>query len=124
MKKLIQIASFVYLSIVCSLVSAQGSTMTADAFNQLLSGNTMNGVWGEYNYKQYFNPNGETTYQEEGKPETYGTWRINDEGQFCSIWPPSADEYCYVVLKDDETLLWEDGRGNVYPATVEVGNTF
>ncbi len=124
MRSTIKSLLFFYAGMLYVVANAQGVTMSADEFNQLLSGNTMKGVWGEANYQQYFDPNGQTTYQEEGKPETFGTWRIADNGQFCSIWPPSKDEFCYDVLKDGETLLWADGRGNTYPATVEQGKTF
>ncbi len=99
-------------------------TMTADEFKQLLSGNTMNGIWGETVYQQYFDPNGRTIYQEEGKRPTFGTWRINEQGRYCSVWPPSKTEACYDVSKEAETLLWSDGRGNVYPATIERGRMF
>ena len=124
MKLVINIFVVVYLLMSHAIVNAQGTAMNSDEFNQLLAGNTMKGVWGESNYQQYFDPNGDTTYLEEGKDETYGTWRINTDGQFCSIWPPSTDEYCYMVLKDGDTLLWDDGAGNIYPATVEAGKTF
>ena len=124
MKKFYCVFSYVCLIVLSNSVYAQGTSMTESEFNQLLSGNTLRGVWANNNYQQYFDPNGDTIYQEEGKPETSGTWRINAQAQFCSIWPPSTDEYCYNVVKDSEILLWDDGQGNIYPANVETGKTF
>ena len=124
MKIIFKIVFYVTLVLFFISAKADGTVMTVTEFKQLLAGNTMNGIWGQNNYQQYFDPNGDTVYQEEGKPETFGTWRINTQAQFCSIWPPSIDEYCYNVLKDGETLLWDDGQGNTYPATVEMGKTF
>ena len=37
---------------------------------------------------QVFESNGNTTYVEAGRP-TRGEWSIDDDGHFCSFWPPS-----------------------------------
>lgn len=36
---------------------------------------------------QTFDPTGATTYVENGRP-TYGEWYVDDDGRFCSFWPP------------------------------------
>ena len=124
MKYMSNLVTCFCLMVIALSVNSDYTSMTEDEFNRLLSGNTMRGVWADNNYQQYFDPNGKTIYQEDGKPETFGTWRINNQVQFCSIWPPSTDEYCYDVAKDNDTLLWDDGQGNIYPASVETGKTF
>ena len=124
MKTLKKRISLMCLMVICVSAQSQDVAMTEEEFNQLLSGNTMRGVWAGNTYQQYFDPSGDTIYQEQGKPETSGTWRINAQAEFCSIWPPSTDEYCYNVVKDGDTLLWSDGQGNTYPATTEQGKTF
>lgn len=52
---------------------------------------------------QDFHHNGQTTYLENGRP-TQGEWYVDDDGRFCSFWPPSY-RACY-------DLYWmvEDGR--------------
>ena len=44
----------------------------------------------EYNdgASQVFESNGNTTYVEAGRP-TRGEWSVDDDGHFCSFWPPS-----------------------------------
>jgi hypothetical protein len=37
---------------------------------------------------QVFESNGNTTYVESGHP-TRGEWSVDDDGHFCSFWPPS-----------------------------------
>ena len=124
MKLVIQVFSLLSICMFSVIINAQDVKITAEEFRQLLSGNTMNGVWGETHYQQYFDPGGRTIYQEQGMQPTFGTWRINEQGRYCSVWPPSKAEACYDVAKDNETLLWSDGQGNIYPATVEKGKAF
>lgn len=42
---------------------------------------------------QDFDPDGSTTYVENGRP-TRGEWYLDDNNQFCSFWPPSY-RACY-----------------------------
>jgi hypothetical protein len=42
---------------------------------------------------QTFEPNGRTTYVENGKP-SHGQWYVDESGHFCSFWPPSY-RACY-----------------------------
>jgi hypothetical protein len=42
---------------------------------------------------QVFRADGSTTYVEHGRP-TAGEWYVDDEGRFCSFWPPSY-RACY-----------------------------
>jgi hypothetical protein len=53
---------------------------------------------------QVFEANGATTYVEHGH-ETRGRWHIDDQGRFCSFWPPSY-RACY-------ELRWIVERGNI-----------
>jgi len=52
---------------------------------------------------QLFTVDGRTTYSERGG-DSAGEWYVDDDGRFCSFWPPSY-RACYV-------LRWmvEDGR--------------
>jgi hypothetical protein len=52
---------------------------------------------------QVFESGGATTYVEQGRP-TQGKWYIDDDGRFCSFWPPSY-RACY-----DLHWIVEEGR--------------
>ncbi len=95
--------------------------MTQIEFQELIAGNTMIGEWAGKPYKQFFDMNHTTIYQEENSPPTQGTWRINEQGQYCSVWPPDPMEVCYDVTRDGDNLLWESDD-DIYPATVVQGN--
>lgn len=51
---------------------------------------------------QTFDPDGATTYVENGRP-SHGEWYVDGDGRFCSYWPPSY-RACY-----DLTWVVEDG---------------
>ena len=53
---------------------------------------------------QVFDAAGATTYIENGR-ETRGQWYVDDEGRFCSFWPPSY-RACY-------SLRWIVQGGNI-----------
>ena len=42
---------------------------------------------------QTFTADGSTMYVESGRP-THGEWYVDDDGQFCSFWPPTY-RACY-----------------------------
>jgi hypothetical protein len=52
---------------------------------------------------QVFERSGATTYVEHGK-QTRGEWYLDDDGHFCSFWPPSY-RACY-----DLRWIVEEGR--------------
>ena len=62
---------------------------------------------GEFVYDdgstQVFESTGVTTYMEHGQ-QTRGEWYVDDEGRFCSFWPPSY-RACY-----DLHWIVENGR--------------
>jgi len=82
---------------------------------QLLTGNSIKGQWGETHYIQYFAVSGRTLYKAEGSPGDWGTWRINDEGQYCSTWR-NGEENCYLVVDIDGSYFWQSLDGQkTYP---------
>jgi hypothetical protein len=94
--------------------------MTPEEFQKILSGNTMIGEWDSSSYRQYFSENGTTIYLSNGS-QSEGTWRIADDGKYCSVWPPSPAETCYTVTRRGEELIWYSGD-NRYPAIVVEGD--
>ena len=45
------------------------------ALTEMLSGNSMEGIWDGRPYLQYIGPNGRTRYREQGGEESEGRWR-------------------------------------------------
>lgn len=95
--------------------------MTQTEFQALIEGNTIVGEWAGKPYRQFFDEGGQTSYLEQGASVTLGTWRITEDGQYCSVWPPSPQEACYKVERDGDTLLWDGGGGKTYPSDVVPG---
>jgi hypothetical protein len=83
----------------------------------------MQGSWAGRPYLQYFDPGGSTRYREQGGNETTGRWRIDESGQYCSLWPPSDRWVCYQVLVSGSDIYWKSGD-EYYPAEVKPGNRF
>ena len=90
---------------------------------ELLNGNTLTGEWDGRPFTQHFATNRTTRYREGDGDTTHGTWRVIDNGQYCSIWPPFPRETCYDVLVDGNTILWKSG-GKIHPSTVSEGDSF
>ena len=89
----------------------------------LLSGNTMRGTWAGRPYTQYFDPNGQTRYQEDARQLEHGRWRVNQRGQYCSVWPPSDRWVCYNVRVAGQHIFWQSGD-DFYPSEVREGKHF
>ncbi len=91
----------------------------AEALDEYLRGNILIGIWRDSNTRQYFAPSGTTWYQEEDMPQSHGTWRVRDDGKYCSVWQPSRVESCYTVSFIDDVLFWHSGK-NRYPSAIQV----
>ena len=74
-------------------------------------------------YQQYFSPSGATRYREGDGPETVGIWRINEHGQYCSVWPPASRWVCYSVRVDGNEIYWQSDD-DYYPSEVKPGKLF
>lgn len=96
--------------------------MSRQEFTDFISGNSLLGIWGSAKYKQHFTPQGQTSYQEARNRPSDGTWRINEAGQYCSVWPPSPTEVCYKAQRQGAKLLWYTSEGKVFPADLFEGN--
>jgi hypothetical protein len=94
-------------------------TMTPEEFREILTGNTMIGEWAGSPYRQYFSETGQTSYLSNGS-QTEGTWRIADDGKYCSVWPPSPIEACYTVTRKGDELIWHSSKR--YTAIVVEGD--
>ena len=52
---------------------------------QLLSGNTLDGVWAGRPYRQFFSTSGSNRYKEGNGAESRETWRVDGSGRYCSV---------------------------------------
>jgi hypothetical protein len=109
-----------FATLFVSFAFAQEVQMTPEEFREILTGNTLIGEWAGSPYRQYFGENGTTMYLSNSS-ESEGTWRVADDGKYCSVWPPSPAEACYTVTRQGEELIWYSGS-NRYPATVVKGD--
>ena len=115
-------AVLVALVLIGAPAQADDREVMGDELETLLSGNSIDGVWGEGHYVQHFQANGRTVYVADGRPADWGTWRISSAGRYCSIWRGSS-ESCYPVVERDGTLHWLiESTGVVEPFTVVEGN--
>ncbi len=89
----------------------------------LIAGNSIEGTWAGREYEQYFSPSGATHYREQDGRPSQGTWRVNADGQYCSVWPPAAREDCYTVRVLGAAIYWPAGD-EWYPSQVVQGNVF
>lgn len=87
-----------------------------------LAGNTVVGVWEGTPYRQYFAPDGSTTYVWNGDEPVTGEWQVTGEGGVCTRLPPSRQWNCNGVWKQGELVVWVTaGTGRAYPASLLQG---
>ena len=116
------IAGLLSLAVSAAGIGAAKAPSQSELF-ALLNGNTLTGEWDGRPFTQHFATNRTTRYREGDGETTHGTWRVIDNGQYCSIWPPFPRETCYDVLVDGNTILWQWG-GKIHPSTVTPGDSF
>jgi len=69
------------------------------------------------NTRQVFSADGATDCNASGRSSS-GSWRsVND--QYCSTWSAAGPWTCHDVLKDGDTLVWSDARGQRTINTIE-----
>lgn len=105
--------------------SAAERKLTGPEIEALLADVTVTGKATNGQFKQYFSPQGQTTYVGAGEPPSSGNWRVKAD-QYCSVWPPNGSWVCYDVEGEPEaippTITWVGDSGTRYPGTVEKGN--
>ena len=72
-------------------------------------------------YRQYFDPDGETTYVPDGGTPDVGLWRVT-AGQYCSQWGGDGWD-CYDMIGEDDAVTWIwRATGAAFPARMVDGN--
>ena len=90
----------------------------------ILVGNTIEGLWAGRAYKQFFDGSGNTLYVEEDRQPSMGRWKADKEKDaYCSWWEVGGWS-CYEVLDGGpDTIIWvSPGSGDKYPAKVLPGD--
>jgi len=106
------------------LLGAEARKLGADEIEEVLAGNTVEGLWAGRPYKSYFDPSGTTIYAEDGRQPSMGRWKADAEKDaYCSWWEMSGWA-CYEVLDGGlDTIIWvSPGSGDKYPAKVLPGD--
>lgn len=117
--------SFVILCF-CMLVPAAAAiagerALTGAEIRTALSGNTAEGVQDGVAWKQYFDPNGQTTYVSGGRASP-GRWSVRGD-KYCSQWPPSERWDCYGMTGEEDRMTFvPDGGGADWPVRMSNGN--
>lgn len=104
--------------------SAEERKLSAVEIEDMLIGNTIEGLWAGHPYKQFFDASGNTLYVEDGRQPSMGRWKADKEKDaFCSWWEVGGWS-CYEVLDGGpNTILWvAPGSGEKYPAKVLPGD--
>ncbi len=104
-------------------VGAEDRKLTAAEIEQVLAGNTIEGLWAGRPYKQYFSETGKTIYVEEGRQPSMGRWQADAEKEaYCSWWEMSGWS-CYEVLDGGpDAIIWvSPSSGDRHPATLLPG---
>jgi len=113
-------ALFVTLSF-AAIAGAEQRALTGTEIRAALEGNTAGGIQDGEAWKQYFDPNGQTTYVSGGRASP-GRWSVRGD-KYCSQWPPSERWDCYRMTGDGDQLTFvPDGGGADWPFTVTKGN--
>ena len=103
---------------------AQERKLSASEIEAKLIGNTIQGVWYDEPYRQFFDGSGNTLYAEEGRSPALGQWWVDEEkGLYCST-RQGGRQACYEVLDGGpNTIIWaEPGSGRQFPAEVLEGD--
>jgi hypothetical protein len=113
------------LALAASAVGAADGPVAPDRqqLTKLLAGNSMRGIWAGRHYVQYFAADGSALYREQDGPVSEGRWRVDEDGRYCSRWPPAEDWQCYSAMVSGSNVYWK-ADGQYYPAEILPGKLF
>lgn len=91
-------------------VTAQPAQMSAAEITALLSGNTIVGNWSGTDYRQFFQPDGNTVYLLGDGRRDDGQWRVNaDTNEYESWWRSTGWTPYAMVRTDAGGYAWING---------------
>ena len=105
---------------------AEERKLGGEEITQALAGNTAFGEQDGTPWKQYFAPDGSTTYIAGEDDPSPGLWKVEGDA-FCSLWPPATKWDCYDMTgdldADQPSVTWiYRGGGDPWPAMLAEGN--
>ena len=107
-----------------SISVAQERKLSAAEIEDRLVGNTIQGLWYDQPYLQFFDGSGNTLYAEDGSQPTIGKWWVDEEkDEYCSS-RQGGRSACYEVLDGGpDAIIWAlPSSGKKFPAKVLQGD--
>jgi len=104
---------------------AQERKLSAAEIEDKLIGNTIQGLWQDRHYLQFFDGSGNTIYREDGYGTSMGRWWVDaEEDTYCSSRQGGRSSACFEVLDGGpNTIIWVLlNSGKKFPATVLKGD--
>ncbi|MCZ4280636.1 hypothetical protein O4H49_07590 [Kiloniella laminariae] len=115
---IVKIAIAFPLLLLAQTASAEEVKLSADQIRAYLSGKiVVNRPEGKTSFRQSFEQNGQTRYQETGRKEEVGYWNVQGD-RYCSQWGPFGWS-CYVMTAEGNLLTWIAEDGTRYPGQLE-----
>lgn len=101
MKKLCVLGIVATLSTVCGVQADERKELSAAEITQLISGNTLSGVFGEEKtrYAQRNHSTGIAVVHADGTPVRLIPWFVKEPSSYCEDWA-EAGVLCYQIAKD------------------------
>ncbi|MEW5769016.1 MAG: hypothetical protein AB1831_01505 [Pseudomonadota bacterium] len=103
------------------------SRLSVAQLKTLIPGNSVSGFADALgkNYTAYYSPDGRLIQVLEGKLKRQGSWKITDDGHFCTQFPTEKEKCTFIVAADGvHQRIKDDGmvtntmkvfsKGNVY----------
>lgn len=103
---------------------AQERKLSAAEIEDKLIGNTIQGLWHDRPYRQFFDGSGNTLYAEDGSQPSMGKWWVDEEKDvYCSS-RQGGRSACYEVLDGGpDAIIWAlPSSGRKFPAKVLEGD--
>ncbi|MGI3209654.1 hypothetical protein ACROSR_00905 [Roseovarius tibetensis] len=90
--------------------SAGAQHISASEIEDVLTGNTIDGVWSGSHYRQYYAEDGTTIYVPDEGQRREGRWRVNPEDGTYESWWRSTGWTPYVMVDlPDSGYAWING---------------
>lgn len=105
-----------------TVARAEARKLNAREIAEALTGNTVEGLWGQTPYRSYFGDNGITLYKPQGRAIDRGRWKVDKTShQYCSWWERSGWS-CYDLYREGDSIIWGiPGTSTRYPSALLEG---
>jgi hypothetical protein len=108
----IALVTMTLLPVLATLAMAQTTAqkLNASEIEDVLAGNTIEGVWGGDRYRQFFAEDGSTIYVPSEGKRVEGRWRVDpDRGIYESWWRSTGWKPYAMVDLPDSGYAWVNG---------------